>query len=128
MARLSLAQYAPSMYLVVGLATIALMIFALVDIITSDNWQVKHLPKLVWLLLVVLLPLIGSVVWLLVGKERQSSTETRAPIPPRETAPASTTEQELAAIDREIAFYEKQERLKRLEAELRQKRENPPKQ
>ena len=132
MARTSIAQYAPSMPIVIGLVTIALMIFALVDIITSQEWQVKHLPKMLWLILVILLPLIGSLIWLLVGKERAPLTEGWGsfgdPNRVKDAAPASTTEQELEALDREIAFYEKQEKLKRLEAELQQKRQKPPEQ
>ena len=57
-----------------SVATLALMIFALVDIITSDNWRIRYLPKFAWALLVIFLPLIGSILWLILGKERQAPT------------------------------------------------------
>ena len=47
----------------------ALVLAALIDIIVRQDGQVKHLPKLVWVLLVILLPLIGSIIWFAVGRE-----------------------------------------------------------
>ena len=46
-----------------------LIVGALVTVITADEGSVKHLPKLVWVLLIVFLPLIGSIVWFVVGKD-----------------------------------------------------------
>lgn len=53
------------------------MIFALVDIIRIDSSQVRYLPKSVWLILVILLPFIGAILWLSLGREWQSSELTR---------------------------------------------------
>ena len=110
------------MYLIISFATMALIIFALVDAIISRDDQVKHLPKFAWILLIVFLPLIGSIAWLIAGKDRSMPTFS-APRP--ETAPQtqSDTEQQLAALDREIEFHEKQEKLRRLEAEIERKRQ-----
>ena len=114
------------MPVIISVVTIALMVFALVDLITSDNWQVKHLPKVVWVFLILFLPVIGSLIWLLAGKERTPLTEGWGsfgdPNRKRDVAPPSTTELELEALEREIAFHEKQDKLKRLEAELEKKR------
>ena len=55
-------------YALLGLITIALWIYCLVDLITSDESQVRNLPKLVWLFVVVLLPTIGSILWLVAGR------------------------------------------------------------
>lgn len=51
-------------------ATLSLMVFALVDIITGDESQVKYLGKFGWVIVVILLPIVGSVLWLAIGKER----------------------------------------------------------
>ncbi|MFJ4046796.1 PLDc N-terminal domain-containing protein [Microbacterium sp. NPDC089987] len=95
------------------LITIALMVFALVDIIRRDDGQVRFMPKFVWLLLVVLLPLLGSVLWFALGREypeggirlgRPARRET-APASPVMTAPPAdtrSTEQQIADLDREI--------------------------
>jgi hypothetical protein len=121
------------MYLVVSMISVLLLVVALVDIITKQDSQVQHLPKLVWVLLVVFLPLIGSVLWFAIGRERGTSSPrgsfgdprrwrapAQTPTTPRIDPAAhriTTTEQELADLDREIEFYEKQARLKRLQAE-----------
>jgi Phospholipase_D-nuclease N-terminal len=122
------------MYVLLSVALLVLVVGALVDIITRPDGQVKHLPKMVWILLVVFLPMIGSIVWFAIGREystpvshvsfgdprRSETTDARR----FERAPGrpKTTEEELAALDREIAFHEEQARLRRLEAELEQRR------
>jgi hypothetical protein len=53
---------------VVGLAFLALWIFCIVDVITTPEDRVRNLPKLVWLLLVVLLVDAGSIAWLVAGR------------------------------------------------------------
>ncbi|MCU1544334.1 MAG: hypothetical protein JWM50_2199 [Microbacteriaceae bacterium] len=110
------------MYVLVSFVMFAVIIGALVDIITSDEWQVKHLPKLVWVLLVIVLPLIGSILWFAVGRERTSPVDLGSLGDPRraEAAPTdqSTPEDDLARVEREIEFHEKQARIARLEASL----------
>lgn len=117
------------MYLVVSAFYFLLVIAALIDIITRADWQVQHLPKMVWILLVIVLPLIGSILWFVVGREYTAPREHVSFGDPRRHSPGvtlvdpgtrriSTTEQELADLDREIEFYEKQAKLKRLQSEL----------
>ena len=55
---------------IVSLLIVALWLFALFDVISTDAKRCRNLPKLVWLLVVVLLPDIGSVAWLLLGRPR----------------------------------------------------------
>ena len=63
---------------VVTLALVGLWAFSLFDAVTSDPTRVRRLPKLVWIVLVVLLPDVGAVAWLLLGR------------PQREYVPADT--------------------------------------
>ncbi|KIQ07945.1 hypothetical protein ASG56_15695 [Rhodococcus sp. Leaf7] len=51
-----------------GLLIAVLWIFCLIDVITADEGGIRHLPKTVWLLLVVFLPLAGSIAWLAAGR------------------------------------------------------------
>lgn len=54
-----------------GLALLALVLFwvwAIIDVIATDESVVRNLPKLLWLMLVIVLPEIGSLVWLLLGR------------------------------------------------------------
>lgn len=109
-----------------SLLVIALMIGALVDIITRDDGQVKHLPKMVWIIIVILLPLIGSLLWFAIGREygdagipipRMQRTQRPAapptivqPAPPVDTR---TTEQQIADLDREIEEWRLREELEK---------------
>lgn len=69
-------------YALVGLVTLGLWIFCLLDLITCDRAGVRHLPKLVWLPILLLLPALGCVLWLLVGRP----PEERSPRGEREHA------------------------------------------
>ena len=51
---------------------LALVVYCLVDLAQADSERVRNLPKAVWVVLIIIVPLIGSVAWLLVGRpERQ---------------------------------------------------------
>ncbi|MFK4788921.1 PLDc N-terminal domain-containing protein [Microbacterium sp. ZW T5_56] len=104
------------------LLTVALFVTSLVDIILRDSSKVKHLPKVFWILIVILLPLIGSLLWWILGREydgtRLPAARTRRPaagpgyLPPR-TADTRTTEQQMADLDREIEEWRLREELER---------------
>jgi len=54
----------------VGVAIFCLWIFCLVDVIVTDDSLCRHLPKPLWLLVVLLLPPVGSILWLAIGRPR----------------------------------------------------------
>jgi len=60
-----------------GIAVFCLWIFCLVDVIVTDESAARHLPKMLWLLVVLLLPLVGSILWLAVGRPRVYSAPSR---------------------------------------------------
>lgn len=55
-------RYLPTL-LVVGL-----LVYCLIDCAQAPAPSVRTLPKPAWLLVIVVLPLLGSVGWLLVGR------------------------------------------------------------
>jgi len=55
---------------VVGAGFLILWIYCIYDVITTEQALVQHLPKLVWLLVVVLLSDLGSLLWLAFGRPR----------------------------------------------------------
>jgi hypothetical protein len=63
-----------------GLLLLALWIFCIIDVITANEWEVRNLPKMGWLLIVILVPTIGSIIWLVAGRPQR---EGGAP-PPRQ--------------------------------------------
>ncbi|MEJ7649783.1 MAG: PLD nuclease N-terminal domain-containing protein [Nakamurella sp.] len=60
---------------VVGFALLALWVFCLVDVILTPEGECRNLPKLAWLLIVLILPDVGSIIWLIAGRPR--STQPR---------------------------------------------------
>lgn len=122
------------MYALFSLVLLVLIVAALVDIITRQDGQVKHLPKVLWVLLVIFLPVIGSLLWFAIGREYPARVERpNIGAPRRNTASSGapavyptgrrrSTEDELADLDREIDFHTEQARIRRLEAELAARR------
>ncbi|MBO0981305.1 PLD nuclease N-terminal domain-containing protein [Microbacterium sp. SD291] len=107
---------------------VLLMVVALVDIITRDDSQVRFMPKLVWLIVVILLPLIGSILWFAIGREyseaglriprmqraeRAPRPSARPSPPPMPPADARSTEQQLADLDREIEEWRLREEIEK---------------
>ncbi len=43
------------------LVPLALSIYAFIDCITTDEKDIKHIPKPLWAILVLLFPLVGSI-------------------------------------------------------------------
>ncbi len=56
-----------------GLIFLILWLFCIFDVITTDASQVRNLPKMVWLIIVIVLFDVGSILWLLAGKPWQST-------------------------------------------------------
>ena len=52
------------------LVLIALYISFIVDVVRTPRADARSLPKLLWLIIVVLLPLLGGVLWFLFGRTR----------------------------------------------------------
>ena len=61
-----------------GPVVLALWVFCVIHVITSRDSDVRHLPKVVWLIVVLLFPLVGSVAWLVAGRPR-SEVARRGP-------------------------------------------------
>jgi uncharacterized membrane protein len=60
---------------------IALAVYAVIDCLQTR--EPKTLPRVVWLLIIVGLPMVGPVMWLLFGRaNRSGSTQKRGPIGP----------------------------------------------
>ena len=56
----------------VGLAILILWIFCIFDVISTDESLMRNLPKVLWLLIVIFLPTIGSISWLLLGRPERA--------------------------------------------------------
>ena len=53
---------------VLALVEIVLLVSCVLNIVTTPEGDVRNLPKLLWLVLVVVLPLVGGIAWLVAGR------------------------------------------------------------
>ena len=60
-----LAVVLPSVF---ALVLVGIWIYALVDVITTDEVLIRNLPKLVWIVFVVVLWVIGALLWFALGR------------------------------------------------------------
>jgi hypothetical protein len=58
---------------------LAMTIYALVDAIQTEDTHIQHLPKLIWIVLILLFPPVGSIVWFIVGRQRGPQSGRSAP-------------------------------------------------
>lgn len=112
-------------------ALLALWIYCIVDVIATNESLIRNLPKLVWLLIVIFLPTIGSIVWLLLGRPERTGFapgDSTYRAEPRSTRPPDhSTRRSLGTMapdDDERYLAELDDRTKRLrdwEADLRRR-------
>ena len=60
----------PKLLIGLGLALVILTVYTLVDCAVFDRKRIRGLPRWVWIFVIVLVPLIGPLLWLLVGHGR----------------------------------------------------------
>jgi hypothetical protein len=58
---------------VIGIALIFVWIYCLYDVITTHDGLVRNLPKIAWFVIVLLIPDIGSILWLCFGRPHVQS-------------------------------------------------------
>ncbi|QKW20068.1 PLDc_N domain-containing protein [Kitasatospora sp. NA04385] len=51
-------------------ALLALWVWAFIDCLTTPEDEVRHLPKVGWVIVVLFFPLVGSIAWLVAGRDR----------------------------------------------------------
>ena len=52
----------------------ALTIYSVIDAFQTKDAQVQHLPKVVWILLILLSAGIGAIAWLVTGRQHRPRT------------------------------------------------------
>jgi hypothetical protein len=129
---------------IVGLVLLLFWIWALLDVIGTDSAMCRNLPKGMWIIIVLILPDIGAIAWLLMGRPekahwRPGSTDyaaPRRPIGPEDSPRYSptpiVTDRRSEELDKELERWERergkdpeldklQQELDQREAELRRR-------
>lgn len=126
-------------YGVGALLVLVLWIYCIVDCISTDETLVRNLPKLAWLFLVIILPTMGSIAWLVLGRplgaglypnQPRGSGGAPAPPPrargglPRQAGPEDSPEFIASLEERRLRAWEAD--LRAREEELERRRREPP--
>lgn len=102
-------------FIVIGIVVaIAFTIYTLVDVLMTDRSRVRGVSKPLWAIIVFVLPVIGGIFWLVIGKARRGPGRTTRPIAPDDD-PSFLNSLSQEDIQRRA---EQDERLRRLEQEL----------
>jgi hypothetical protein len=103
-------------FIIVGVA-----VWSIVDIVLIDRMRVRGLPKVGWILLVIVLPIVGAVLWFLLGRERLTSAgryAANAPVAP---------DDDPAFLNQLNRDKEQQQRIRDLEERLAELDDDDPK-
>lgn len=107
-----------------GLALLALWVFCIFDVISADEVVIRNLPKILWLLIVIFIPDIGSIAWLILGRPQGvryspgSTRVRRTPIGPEDSPTFMSALEETKRLRRwEDELKRREERLRRTEDE-----------
>ena len=60
-----------------AILAVAFYIYCIIDVLRTRSGETRALPRWVWLILVILVPLIGGLLWLLLGKVWNSPGSNR---------------------------------------------------
>jgi hypothetical protein len=107
---------------IVALALFMFWIWALLDCIATDSALCRNLPKMVWIVLVLLLPDIGAIAWLLLGRPEKASwrpgstdySTPRRPVgledSPRYSASPTISDRRSEELNQELERWEREQR------------------
>ena len=116
--------------LFVGFLVLAVWIYCLVDVISRSDGEIRNLPKLWWILLVLFFPLAGSVAYLVAGRprgtRRASAHERAAPEFPEYDRPgraAATSPENDEEFLRRVRERAEEQRRAHREVQLERERE-----
>ncbi|MGC4815538.1 PLD nuclease N-terminal domain-containing protein [Micromonospora sp. DT228] len=127
------------LYVLLFLAQIVLAVCALISCLSAEEGQIRALPRIAWVLIILFFPLVGSIAWFVAGREPSSGAGKSWPrgggLPerqrPRPVAPDDDPEflrsvQDRAKQQDQELFRRWEEDLRRREDDLRRHDGEPP--
>lgn len=74
---------------------LCLVVYCVINIISTPEGEARNLPKLLWLVLVLLFPIVGGVAWLVAGRPQRPARSLpykgNSGIPPEYDRPGRAT-------------------------------------
>ncbi|TFC02439.1 hypothetical protein E3O42_08630 [Cryobacterium adonitolivorans] len=97
-----------------GVVVVILTVYAVVDCALFDRNRIRGVPRWAWILMIILLPVLGAVLWLVIGRGRRSNTANPGGRVTRSMAPDDDPDF-LRGLDR---VKDQDQRIRDLEQEL----------
>src|SRR5699024_8599102 len=115
----------PRLLIPLIIVSVGVMIYALIEAISTPSARTRIMPKGIWIVVIILVPLIGGVLWLLFCNENSYLASTvqgfqRTAVPTRPTTP-DDDEEFIRSLDVQRNQKRLAEELERRERELRRR-------
>ena len=81
------------------LVDLALLVVALIDCLSTDEYQVRNLPKVAWVFLILLFSPVGPIVWFVAGRPEKHAATSRGQWSPGRGFPENERPRTLAPDD-----------------------------
>ncbi len=113
------------------LIDLALIVVALIDCLSCEESEIRALPKVVWVFIILLFSPVGPIVWFVAGRPERAPQEGSDALRPGAGFPESTRPRRSVAPDDDPEFLrglakakrDDEELLRRWEADLRRREE-----
>ncbi|UOQ59800.1 PLDc N-terminal domain-containing protein [Leucobacter rhizosphaerae] len=101
-------------FLIIGIViAVAFTLYALVDAAMTDGSRARGVSKPVWVVVIVLLPVIGGILWFLIGK---GATPAKRPQAPDDDPRFTGTR--MSPVDLDVHMRDLEDRLRELDDEV----------
>ncbi|MFG2045870.1 PLDc N-terminal domain-containing protein [Micromonospora sp. NPDC048935] len=118
------------LYVLLFLVQIVLAVCALISCLSAEEGQIRALPRIAWVLIILFFPLVGSIAWFVAGREPSAGprrgwsggTGSAERKRPRPVAPDDDPEFLRSVQDR--AKQQDEELFRRWEEDLRRREDN----
>ena len=112
-----------------AIVLVFLWVFCIFDVISTPPEDARNLPKVLWLIVVLIVPDVGSIAWLVLGRPRHA----RAPLtwqgpsrtPPQRSRPRGPEDspQFMSGIDEQRRLRAWEDDLRKREEEIQRREE-----
>ncbi|MGC5029410.1 PLD nuclease N-terminal domain-containing protein [Micromonospora sp. DT229] len=127
------------LYILLFLVQVVLAVCALISCLSAEEDDVRHLPRIAWVLMILFFPLIGSIAWFLAGRQRKPAgggvfpggVQSTVRQPARPLAPDDDPEflrsiEERSRKEDQELFRRWEDDLRKREDDLRRREGDPP--
>jgi hypothetical protein len=119
------------MFVLFALADLALLVIALIDCLSCEDYEIRALPKAAWVIIILLFSPVGAIVWFVAGRPQREATARPAQWRPGKGFPERSRSRQLAPDDdpeflRDLTARSRrddEELLRRWEEDLRRREE-----